>query len=292
MDLTGIQRAMQTNSLRYVRKLTVCVTIEEEETMSMKDCKDIRQEIDQAAFADQQSAIVREHLRGCPECTKFEAEQRSLQGMLASLGTIAAPADFDFRLRARLAREKSVAGNGGALASFLRLPRPLVVAALVLVLVVGGIVVKNWLTAQRGVVLTAEQNPPPANKKPAENPGPADQSPGTSAEPMVATAVKGTEGGRPKVTNRNSTGYTLVNNRPERRATRDDALSSAAVLTRDERGVGDAIVRVPLDDEGLRISIDDGRGSRRTISIPRFSFGSQRLTGHSFVPVSNANGVW
>ncbi|HXD32285.1 MAG TPA: hypothetical protein VN643_14285 [Pyrinomonadaceae bacterium] len=258
--------------------------------MSMKDCKDIRQEIDQATSADQQTETARAHLRGCPDCSKFAAENRALQGMLAGLGTVAAPADFDFRLRARLAREKS-AGNGGAFASFLRQPRSLGVAALVLVLVAGGIAIKNWLAATPPSAVTANQGAAPVNPTQAvEKPVP-EPAPKVTGD-LNASTVKGSENATPsKTPNRGPRSYALVDSRPERKATRDAALSSAPVFTRDEMNTGGPIVQVPLDDEVMRISIDDGRGSRRTVSLPTFSFGSQRLTGQTFVPVSS-KGVW
>jgi hypothetical protein len=266
----------------------------------MKECKDIRNEIDQTTFADQPTDRVREHLRACADCSRFEAEQKALQGMMASLGTISAPADFDFRLRARLAREKSAAGNGGGFATFLsllRLPRALGVAALVLMLAAGGVLIKNWLSARGGSEITAGNNQVPAppgptvgtkastSGKPA--PAPVESSATTASTPAGGSRIE------PPPPSKGVHNTTLASRKTERRATREEALTPAAVLMsgQSDMEIGDGIVRVPLDDEGLKITIEDGRGSPRTISLPRFSFGSQRLTGQSFVPVSS-KGVW
>ena len=82
----------------------------------------------------------------------------------------------------------------------------------------------------------------------------------------------------------------IVASRKHPIVSRDMALSPASVFSKPE-GDG-AIVRVPLDDQALRISIDDGRGKPRMVSLPTVSFGSQRLMGgNSFVPVST-KGVW
>lgn len=259
----------------------------------MKECKNIRQEIDQAAFADQPTDRVREHLRGCADCSRFAAEQRALQGLMASLGTISAPADFDFRLRARLAREKSAANNSTGFAGFLNLlksPRPLGIAALVLLLAFGGIVIKNWLSAKDDSKLAAEKAAAPAASETiAEKKAPAPTEP----PPVIKSTGTTTSHDRTdRIESPVSRGpHALASRKIERRATREEALSPAAVLTSGQSELGDGIVRVPLEDEGLKITIDDSRGSPRTISLPRFSFGSQRLTGHSFVPVSS-KGVW
>jgi hypothetical protein len=258
--------------------------------MSMKECKEIRREIDQTTFADQPSTKVREHLRGCADCTRFESEQRTLQSIMANLGTVAAPADFDFRLRARLAREKSVAGNGHGFASFLRLPRPLAAAALVLLLVVGGIVLKNWIANRNGAVMVAGGTKSTGQPNQTANPGTEiGQEISVPNDSRQAVAV-----GRRDIEQHIGKGpraLTLGTRKIESRATRDTALSPAELLT-NQSEMTDGIVKVPLEDQGLRISIDDGRGSRRMISIPTFSFGSQKLTGQSFVPVSAPKGVW
>jgi hypothetical protein len=48
----------------------------------------------------------------------------------------------------------------------------------------------------------------------------------------------------------------------------------------------------PIDasSQSFRVSLDDGRGNARTISVPTISFGSQRMlqTGNQFAP----KGVW
>jgi hypothetical protein len=45
---------------------------------------------------------------------------------------------------------------------------------------------------------------------------------------------------------------------------------------------------IPLDAslQSFKVSLDDGRGNARTISVPTISFGSQRMlqTGNQFVP--------
>ncbi len=84
--------------------------------------------------------------------------------MVGSLGTVAAPADFDFRLRARLANDSSTA----ALSLLVALQREgFAVAAVLVVFATGVVVVRNVLNQRTGGGVVAEQTPPPV---PAHSP--------------------------------------------------------------------------------------------------------------------------
>jgi hypothetical protein len=69
------------------------------------NCKNCQSEID---FLDCQKAISVEcktHLEACISCRNFLNERNSLKNLVGHLQPIAAPSDFDFRLRARIARQ-------------------------------------------------------------------------------------------------------------------------------------------------------------------------------------------
>src|SRR5436189_5931873 len=108
------------------------------------ECKAIRQEID---HSDELTSQVLLHLRGCAECRSFQSQEEKLRALMAGLGTVSAPADFDFKLKARLAREKSSGSNGGAFASFLTPSRALAAVAVVLLLVAGVLLSKTWFVS-------------------------------------------------------------------------------------------------------------------------------------------------
>src|SRR4030095_8518041 len=74
--------------------------------MRNTNCRNIRREIEEAGSAGFLSAAALSHLEACAECQKLSRQQTNLQAILSSLGTVEAPGDFDFRLRARLAGEK------------------------------------------------------------------------------------------------------------------------------------------------------------------------------------------
>src|SRR5713226_2461923 len=105
------------------------------------DCKTIRREIEEANLDDLLSNEANEHLRTCAECRRFHGDRRALRDLIGSLETVGAPADFDFRLRARLAREKPSNGYG----SFLLSARPISAAALVVLIAVVALVVRNGI---------------------------------------------------------------------------------------------------------------------------------------------------
>lgn len=259
--------------------------------MTRKECKTIRQAIDESGPAHEVIGQVAEHLRGCAECRTFAAERRTLQGLIAGLGTVSAPSDFDFRLRARLAREKSGARNGGGLASFLKVPLPIAVVALVLLVAVGGVVIKNWLGSRATPILQAQDNSASApnavkavEKNNSQATGGEEKSLTTGMTNKETVTIQ-----TPAPRNRS-----LVVTRHQATATREMALVPAAVLESKQPETGGSVMRVPLDGQALKISIEDARGMSRTVYLPTVSFGSQRLvSSQSFMPtVSSSKGVW
>ena len=70
-------------------------------TMRNMNCRNIRREIEEAGSAGFLSAAALSHLESCTACQTLSRQQTNLQTILSSLGTVEAPGDFDFRLRAR-----------------------------------------------------------------------------------------------------------------------------------------------------------------------------------------------
>ncbi len=79
--------------------------------MREKQCEVIRRELEEVALNDEFSGAAAEHLRGCADCREFQRQQTKLRQIVGSLGTVNAPADFDFRLRARLAADSERSGS-------------------------------------------------------------------------------------------------------------------------------------------------------------------------------------
>jgi hypothetical protein len=70
--------------------------------MEAMNCKTCRIEVEEAEMSAPLSGHARAHAETCPACRAFLVERRSLRQLLGSLERVAAPPDFDFRLRARL----------------------------------------------------------------------------------------------------------------------------------------------------------------------------------------------
>src|SRR6185436_16524824 len=105
--------------------------------MRKNNCEVVRRELDELMIDEACSTAATAHLADCASCREFHEQQTKLRQIVGSLGTVEAPADFDFRLRARLAQS-----NGSSVYSpFVR--RGLAVAVMVMLLVVGAVVVRN-----------------------------------------------------------------------------------------------------------------------------------------------------
>src|SRR5262245_37730237 len=76
--------------------------------MNAKDCRTVRREIDTSELGQRLSPPVEMHVATCAACAKFRTERAELRDLVGSLKPVAAPADFDMRLRARIARDRDV----------------------------------------------------------------------------------------------------------------------------------------------------------------------------------------
>ena len=237
-------------------------------------CEIIRRELDELMLDETSSTAALDHLQKCTECREFHQKQTKLRRMVGSIGTVAAPADFDFRLRARLASE----ANGGTfrlkLAYWPVLRRGLAVAAVLIVFAVGIVLVRNAMNS-RDTVATAPQ--------PIVNPAPAPvQEPKRQVTPeQLAGALP--ESGQQRIRNERPVQPTF---KPRRTMAVDFSSQRAEVINGLE-AVGSSTV-FPLDTslQSFKVSLDDGRGNARTISVPTISFGSQRVlkNANSFAP--------
>ncbi len=78
-------------------------------------CKETTAAIDTASRRSSFGDAVSSHLSGCPDCRRQADEMSSLLSLLSAQPRVQAPADFDFRLRARIARAKAEQTNPAGL---------------------------------------------------------------------------------------------------------------------------------------------------------------------------------
>jgi hypothetical protein len=229
--------------------------------MRKNNCEVIRQELDELMLDETSSARVVEHLRECAACREFNEKQTRLRQIVGSLGTVSAPPDFDFRLRARLANDA-----GSATFHFWPLARRgLAFAAVLLVFVMGALVVRsvfNRPQENKQVAATDQHNNTPAPPTVAPTQEPNFTLPTSELSPER----------RPQI---------VRNERPsriKRPLVAEDFSSQRAEVINGREPAGTFEV-MPLDSslQSFKVSLDDGRGNARTISVPSISFGSQRM---------------
>ena len=239
--------------------------------MRKNKCELIRRELDELMLHEAYSSTAVEHLRECAECREFQDKQTKLRQIVGSLGTVSAPPDFDFRLRARLANEAGAASqfHYGALAR-----RGFAVAAMVIVFATAGVLVRNVIYQPATTDQTASREEPkvlPPAPGPVETRAPiltgnSDQNIVTAAGPDKHPQVVKNE--RPLTASYKS----------KRAVVAVDFSSQRADVINNMETVGKS-ASFPIDaaSQPFKVSLDDGRGNARTISVPTISFGSQRI---------------
>jgi hypothetical protein len=255
--------------------------------MNKTTCSAIQRKLDESLLDDGLGSEISTHLAGCPDCSDFHLKETRLRQLVGSLGTVPAPADFDFRLRARLANEDSRADF-----QFWSLRYRTVAAALVVALIVGVSFVVFQMTGSNGTsVNVSDGNPPkiiPAPQiAPQINPQVnqvTKQKEQTTTGSVVAKGYQSRSGfekrGLP------------TNTRTKKALAVTELSSEGAQSVRDSESEpsSEAVFPVDASQRSLKMSLFDSRGNPKTISLPSVSFGSQRV-----VPTATSyaqKGVW
>jgi hypothetical protein len=260
------------------------------------NCENIRREIEEAGSARFLSAAARSHLEDCAACQTLSRQQTNLQAILSGLGTVEAPGDFDFRLRARLAGEKRMGVFSLSFGNLSFGLRSTAVAAILLLLgsavlfvalksntnteVAGGNKVAPKPITPESPTVNGPGSTDTARKSPSDEPKAIDQNQlavrHTPRESGVRRAVAGIQRGN-------------------RFGTRDESQTAAQIITRDQLAGTYPTAAFPINAsyQSLKVSVDDSRGTSRTISLPSVSFGSQRTLSQAASPlVASARDTW
>ena len=234
--------------------------------MRSLECRFTRQQIDELELGERPSERVTAHLTLCAACRDFRAERNELRQLVGSLEPVVAPADFEMRLRARIAREETPSRQEPLFARLIRTPA---LAAAALFVMVGGTLV--WV-AQKDIepsipLATVEQPSPVATAKNSTHTAPAPidvVEANTPSDEGVQTASSGTT--------RNKRAGSRVRSQ-------DYSVESAPVVRQGDQ----AYVNAP--SKPVVFALEDERGTKRKIALPPVSFGSQSLVDNR-VPVS------
>lgn len=257
--------------------------------MKTIDCNNVRRAIDEAANGEILAAPARDHLRNCGACANFADEQRQLKEMVASLGTVAAPADFDFKLRARLAASRSSRKGVFSDNGF----RMRAVAFATLILLFGFVVILTSVKSRSNESAPVAQAPASqtgSETARSDQKARAEQTPSSNdvvaisptQDPVSTNVKESTPARNLSKRNGNSLSQYVARNGQVRTT---DLSASAAPVFRVERGMGSTAFPLGTSYQSLKVSVDDGRGSFRTISLPTVSFGSSRVLARNPAPV-------
>jgi hypothetical protein len=273
--------------------------------MRNMNCRNVRHKIEEAAAGDLVNSDVNEHLSSCVACKTFFREQTRLQELVASLGIVEAPGDFDFRLRARLAGEKRGATQPFALGNFSFGLRSAAVATILLV--IGSALMFVSFRTRSYTPLTADvpKTAPPAPNQLGTDPGKLKDLRETGT-PEVARGPHENEGNAVEAS-LGSPGHRVPKRRvlngalatlgdKNRQKSKDLSGTQAPVLKASDQVIDTyptTAFPINASSQSLKVSVDDGRGSSRTISLPTVSFGSQRSLSQSASPLmASARGAW
>lgn len=265
--------------------------------MRSMNCRNIRREIEALGPGRLFSAGVAEHLEHCGACETLSRQQNQLHELVSSLGRVEAPADFDVRLRARLAGEKREHTGSFAFGHWSLALRSAVAAALLLVIGSAFVFVNLRNTPVSAVAGGKQVVVNPVVPETKANPAESTVKPNDTT---VANAPK-TDLPADSITGRRSRANNGLRNefaslRGNRVGTRDQSNTAAGVLRRGEQlaaAYPSEAFPINASNQSLKVSIDNGSGLARTISLPTVSFGSQRSLSSNASPLmAQARGTW
>lgn len=273
------------------------------------NCKTCRDEIEESEGLQTLSQSASAHVESCPNCSSFREERLALRQMIGSLEVIAAPADFDFRLRARLAALRGREPDRVAWNRFALGTRSLALAASFVILVALGVVIRQFLVAPRvdsGTQGIVKMNPND-RKVPKESSSEPRTPAGTGADVVKSSSVRLS----PASVSQRRTSSTHVNdanplaivsneNSKDGGGSVDSSVSTAANVM--PPGISDptltrSVVAVPVrvSTQVATITLIDGSAKPKTISLRPVTFGEQDVfeqtsAKRGFVPT--VQGIW
>ena len=149
------------------------------------NCKQYRAEIEASGFAAGGAhARAASHAADCTECRTFAEETAALRGLVGGLARVDAPADFEFRLRARI-RAAEAAGTP-SWSRFLR-PRPAWLAAVGCLALAAALALLTRNSLTPVAPATAR---PPATAQSDANPAAADNTAAVAANFSMGDSSK------------------------------------------------------------------------------------------------------
>jgi hypothetical protein len=277
-------------------------------------CQKFRTEIEETARAASLGVRTAAHLAVCGECRAFRDERESLRGLVASLARVEAPADFEFRLRARIARADGASDARSGWRGFVPGAAWVAVAGC-LVLALG---LFAYFRTSQGTDQIAAARDTASNGSQVTTPGVERNvnQPGNGVTPTVV-AEGANEGANVDETQDSTessadlTGRTRRAPRRQRFIIPREAVQQLAEAQHDGRQLGTNILGegemkiytaspIPLpgttQERPLEAMFTDARGASHAVSVDPVTFGARGLPvqrGHvANVKYTQTQGVW
>jgi hypothetical protein len=251
--------------------------------MNANDCRTVRREIDTSELGQRLSGPLEMHLAACAACAQFRTERVQLRELVGSLKPVAAPADFDMRLRARIAREKDASARQPFIFRFAMTTPAIAVAALI-VLTIASIV---WINQRKQTANTPIATGNPKDEKLAGTaPAPANptKTGNQPKEGLVATFEPPRTPKRPTQAERNPGKSVPVSATSPSQVSEFNTTAARSIPQARDRA-GEVSLTAP--SKPMVVSVQDANGATHKILLPPISFGSQRLDTRTPVGMTN-----
>ena len=256
--------------------------------MNGVDCKAVCREIDELDRDGRPGVTILAHVKACAQCQTFYNDRIRLRELVAELPAVSAPADFDFRLRAKLATAKSSPATSPLMFGF---SIPSVALATIALLVVAGLSfrVLTGSGSESGVAVTetSRANLPTTTQTPESV---------SSVTPDIKLTDSTSETTAPTSKPNSGLKSNGAGVKAENRRRGSGRYPAQQFVRRENPLAGTETASMfPLEaSEPLRVSVDYAAGGSRTISVPTLSFGSQEVVSRGGSPMmkTSARTVW
>ncbi len=266
--------------------------------MKVFNCAVSRREIDESSIGEQLSAAASGHLQDCATCRDFYESRLKLREMVSNLGTVEAPADFDFRVRARIAGERAGTSPGFSVGNW-ALGFPSIALATLVLLVGAGFAMRVWNSPTENPSIVRTEAPLKNQPSPSVDLNSSGRTQDVTASENGKHELLANDEGkgvRVNTMQQSTAAKSVAFVRRNRVSTRELSSASAPVIKQVDAIALDASPVFPIEasPQPLNVSLDYAKRGSRTISVPALSFGSEGvLTGEGSSMVrTSTKGVW
>jgi hypothetical protein len=275
------------------------------------NCQTCRTEIEELGTTERLSDEARAHLSLCAMCRAFHDERQSLKRLVGGLGTVSAPPDFDFRLRARISAVKGAGNHHSSWLSLLA-SAPAIGLAASFALLVAGVFIYNQMKSKPSVnenpgIVAAES----VERKPVQ--AMVNTAPVIAHEeaPLSSDAIVKDEGGSVAVAVKNPRSRKVGSNGNVARRESSQPSANDSPIVSNDTAVRPAqqiipsgaapfnagmnmIVELPVRSasQPMRVFVDDKSGAKRAVTLEPVIFGSQDVAGRNTSRAASSLGIW